>query len=79
MLSLVIRNFHSSGTLGFGLGRTAEIVCGVRKDDGSYERMIYEFGPSDMGWEKEVRARCALPYSPTAQLCCVVVSMVTVI
>lgn len=46
-----IRN--DTGTLGFGLGRTAEVVCGVRKPDGTYERMTYEFGPADMGWERE--------------------------
>lgn len=44
-----------AGTLGFGLARETEILCGVRKPDGSYETMSYTFGPKDMGWEKEVR------------------------
>lgn len=41
------------GTLGFGLGREAEVICGVRKADNTFERMTYTFGPGDMGWEKE--------------------------
>lgn len=43
-----------TGTLGFGLGREAEVICGVRKADNTFERMTYTFGPGDMGWEKEV-------------------------
>eukprot|EP00904_Undaria_pinnatifida_P005145 jgi/Undpi1/1760/HiC_scaffold_11.g05149.m1 len=42
------------GTLGFGLGREAEVICGVRKADNTFERMTYTFGAEDMGWEKEV-------------------------
>ncbi|CAN0124837.1 unnamed protein product [Ectocarpus sp. 6 AP-2014] len=41
------------GSLGFGLARETEIVCGVRQDDGSFEKMSYTFGAKDMGWEKE--------------------------
>ncbi|CAM9689873.1 unnamed protein product [Pylaiella littoralis] len=41
------------GTLGFGLARETEIVCGVRKADNSFETMSYTFGAKDMGWEKE--------------------------
>ena len=45
----------ATGTLGFGLGREAEVICGVRKADNTFERMTYTFGAEDMGWEKEVR------------------------
>ncbi|CAM9806230.1 unnamed protein product [Scytosiphon promiscuus] len=41
------------GSLGFGLARETEIVCGVRKADDSFETMSYTFGAKDMGWEKE--------------------------
>lgn len=44
----------TTGTLGFGMGREAEVICGVRKADNTFERMTYTFGPGDMGWEKEV-------------------------
>ncbi|CAM9157308.1 unnamed protein product [Hapterophycus canaliculatus] len=41
------------GSLGFGLARETEIVCGVRKADNTFETMSYTFGAKDMGWEKE--------------------------
>lgn len=44
----------TTGSLGFGLARETEIVCGVRKADNSFETMSYTFGAKDMGWEKEV-------------------------
>lgn len=45
---------RTTGSLGFGLARETEIVCGVRKADNSFETMSYTFGAKDMGWEKEV-------------------------
>lgn len=56
-----------AGTLGFGLGRETEVICGARRADGSYERSIYTFSAKNMGWEKEVSSRrsllseCGLP------------------
>lgn len=49
-----------TGSLGFGLARETEIVCGVRKADNSFEKMSYTFGAKDMGWEKEVSACSAI-------------------
>lgn len=51
----------TSGTLGFGLSRETEVMCGVRKSDNTFERMAYTFGAKDLGWEKEVS--CWLPRS----------------
>lgn len=45
---------RTTGSLGFGLGRETEIICGVREGDDSFETMSYTFGAKDMGWEKEV-------------------------
>lgn len=50
----------SAGTLGFGLARETEVMCGVRKADGTYERMSYTFGAKDIGWEKEVGQSCEI-------------------
>lgn len=51
---LLVLVLLTTGTLGFGMGREAEVICGVRKADNTFERMTYTFGPGDMGWEKEV-------------------------
>ena len=51
MLVLVLL---TTGSLGFGLGREAEVICGVRMADNTFERMTYTFGAEDMGWKKEV-------------------------
>ncbi|CAN0127872.1 unnamed protein product [Ascophyllum nodosum] len=41
------------GSLGFGLARQTEVLCGVRKADGTYEKITYTFGAKDIGWERE--------------------------
>lgn len=51
---MATRYIYSPGTLGFGLARETEVMCGVRKADNSFERMAYTFGAKDIGWEKEV-------------------------
>eukprot|EP00611_Tribonema_gayanum_P022547 TRINITY_DN4542_c0_g1_i3.p1 TRINITY_DN4542_c0_g1~~TRINITY_DN4542_c0_g1_i3.p1 ORF type:complete len:527 (+),score=178.71 TRINITY_DN4542_c0_g1_i3:99-1679(+) len=42
------------GTLGFGLGKPAEVTCGVRGSDGRFERMDFAFGPKDIGLATEM-------------------------